>query len=104
MIRLSVLYPATVGTTFNWNYYQNQHFALVRKLLPPHGLIKAEADRGVAGFPIGTSAPYHAIGHMFYANMDDLQRAMDACAAELIADIPKFTDSQPVLQISEVMD
>jgi len=103
MIRLSVLYPATLGTTFNWDYYQNQHLVLVRKLLPPLGMIKAEVDRGLGGFPPGSSAPYHAIAHLFFAKMDDLQRTMDATAAELMADIPNYTNSQPVLQISEVV-
>ena len=104
MIRLSVLYPATAGTTFNWDYYQNQHLGLVRKLLPAHGMVRAEVDRGVGGFPPGTPAPYHAIAHLFFANMEDLQRALDASAAALMADIPNYTNSQPVLQVSEMVE
>jgi len=103
MIRLSVLYPATAGTSFNWDYYHTHHLALVKKLLPAFGLVRVEFDRGVGGFPPGTPAPFHAIAHLVFNNIEDMQRAMEANAAELKADIPKYTDVQSVLQISEIV-
>jgi hypothetical protein len=57
MIRLSVMYPATPGSRFNWDYYLGPHLELSRKLLTPRGLVRTEIDRGIGGLPPGAPAP-----------------------------------------------
>src|SRR5262245_19672232 len=51
MIRLSVMYPATPGSHFDWNYYLGPHLKLSRQLLGPRGLVRTEIDRGIGGLP-----------------------------------------------------
>jgi len=75
MIRLSVMYPATPGSKFDWNYYLGKHLELSRRLLTPRGLMRTEIDRGIGSFPPGAPPPYHAVGHLFFRTMDDLQTA-----------------------------
>jgi uncharacterized protein (TIGR02118 family) len=104
MIRLSVMYPATPGSRFNWDYYLGPHLELSRKLLGSRGLVRTEIDRGLAGLPPGAPAPYHAIGHLFFNTLGDLQTALAATAAEFIADERNYTDAPSVVQISEVVE
>jgi uncharacterized protein (TIGR02118 family) len=103
MIRLSVMYPATQGSRFNWDYYLGTHLELSRKLLTPRGLVRTEIDRGIGGLPPGTPAPYHAVGHLFFRTLADLQSALTATAADFIADERNYTDVPSVVQISEVV-
>ncbi len=103
MIRLSVMYPQTEGTTFDWNYYTNTHFGLVRQYLGGKGLIRTEVDKGLAGFPPGSPAPYHAIGHLFFKSVVDLANALST-SPELIADQKNYFSGESVIQISEVVE
>ena len=90
MIRLSVMYPATPGSKFDWDYYLGKHLELSRWLLTPRGLVKTEIDR--------------AVGHLFFRTMEDLVSALGATAAEFIADEPNYTNVPSVVQISEVVE
>jgi uncharacterized protein (TIGR02118 family) len=103
MVRLSVMYPATPGSRFDWDYYLGPHRELSRRLLGARGLVRTEIDRGVAGIP-PAPAPYHAVGHLFFHTMAELQSALMATAAEFIADQANYTDVPSVVQISEVVE
>ncbi len=103
MIRMSVLYPATAGSRFDWDYYLNTHMELTRRLLTPLGMVRAEVDRGIGGFPPGTPAPFHAIAYLMFPTLADLQAAMGSAGMEIMADVPNYTDTQVVAQISEAV-
>src|SRR5215471_13310177 len=98
MIRLSVIYPATPGSRFGWDYYLGPHRELSRRLLVPRGLVRTEIDRGIAGIP-PAGPPYHAIGHLFFETMADLQSALEATVAEFVADERNYTNAPSVVQI-----
>jgi len=104
MIRLSVMYPTGSGSTFDWNYYLAPHLALAKKLLSPFGLIRIEVDRGLSGFPPGSTPPFHAVGHLFFPSMDALQQAMAETAPALIADQQKYFSGESMVQFNEVID
>jgi uncharacterized protein (TIGR02118 family) len=103
MVRLSVLYPATPGSRFDWDYYLGPHVDLVNRIVGPMGLVKVEIDRGIGGFPPGAPAPFHAVGHLFFNTLDDFQAALGATAPQLIADQAKYTDVQAVVMVSQVV-
>jgi uncharacterized protein (TIGR02118 family) len=103
MVRLSVLYPVTPESTFDWNYYLGTHLALARKLLGACGLVRIEVDRGVGAFPPGTPSHYHAIGHLYFETMLHLDTALAATAQALIADQRKYYSGESVVQVSEVV-
>jgi uncharacterized protein (TIGR02118 family) len=98
------MYPATPGSRFDWDYYLGPHLELSRRLLGSRGLVRTEIDRGVAGLPPGTAAPYHAVGHLFFRTMAEVECALSATAAEFIADERNYTDVPGVVQISEVVE
>lgn len=103
MVRLSVLYPAIPGSTFDWKYYLGPHLALARRLLGTLGLVRIEVDRGIGAFPPGTPSHYHAIGHLYFTTMQELDNALAATATELIADQRKYYSGESVVQVSEVV-
>lgn len=104
MIRVSVMYPNTPGSRFDWDYYLGKHLDLSSRLLSSRGLVRTEIDRGVAGLPPGTPAPYHAVGHLFFPTLEDMESALAATAAEFIADERNYTSVRSVVQISEVVE
>ena len=97
------MYPATPGSRFDWDYYLGPHRDLSTRLLGSRGLVRTEIDRGIAGIP-PAGPPYHAIGHLFFRNMEDLKTALTATAAEFVADERNYTDTPGVVQISEVVE
>jgi uncharacterized protein (TIGR02118 family) len=103
MVRLSVMYPAVPESTFDWNYYLGPHLVLARQLLGPRGLVRIEVDRGIGAFPPGTPSHYHAIGHLYFESMLDLDTALAVTALDLIADQRKYYSGESVVQVSEVV-
>ncbi len=104
MIRLSVMYPATPGSQFNWDYYLGTHLEMSRRLLTPHGPVRLEIDRGLGSFPPGTPPPYHAVGHLFFHTLADMQNTLADTAADFIADERNYTTVPSVVQINEVVE
>ena len=102
MVRMSVYYPSEPGVTFDHAYYTSTHRQLVEDKLGPLGLKRVEIERGVCGLG-GGPAPHVAVGHLIFDSMESLQKAMDARGPEVIADIPRYTNIQPVVQISEIV-
>jgi uncharacterized protein (TIGR02118 family) len=95
MIRVLVLYPKGEGTTFDWDYYVNTHMPLVRKSLEG-ALVRDEVDKPVP------DAAHHGAVHMFFESVDSFGAAMGASGAEVMADVPNYTNVAPALYISEV--
>jgi uncharacterized protein (TIGR02118 family) len=103
MIRVSVLYATGDGKTFDHDYYVNKHMTLVRERLGGLGLRRLEVDRGIAGGAPGAPAPYTCAGHLYFDSVEAFRAAMKPHGKELFADVPNFTDIQPLLQISEII-
>jgi len=97
------MYPATPGSRFDWDYYLGPHLELASRLLNSCGLVRTEIDRGVGGLPPGAPPPYHAVGHLFFRTMAELEAALAATAADFIEDQRRYTDVASVVQISEVV-
>ena len=94
MIRLSVLYPATEGATFDHDYYRDQHVPLAVRTWGPE---RTEIDKGVDG-------PYVAAVHFVFASQDALGAAMGSeGTGEILADVANYTSIAPVLQTSEIV-
>ena len=45
---------------------------------------------------------YAAMGHLYFNSIAEFQSAFGPHAQAIMADIPNYTNSQPVIQISEV--
>lgn len=101
MIKVSVLYPNGEGSRFDIDYYCSNHMPMVREKLG--SACKGVAvEQGVCGVVPGASAPFAALGHLLFNSLDEFQVAFGPHAATFMADIPNFTNIQPVVQISSV--
>jgi uncharacterized protein (TIGR02118 family) len=101
MVKFSVFYPAGPGKRFDMGYYTATHMPMAGGLLGPMGVVKVELDRPVSG-PAGQPAPFAAAIHIYFDTIEALTLALDTHNAALAADVPNFTDIQPIFQISEV--
>ncbi len=102
MHRLTVLYPAKDGETFNYDYYFNNHHKLVVSRLKPEGMVSCEFDKGISD-PAGDKAPYLAIADLKFNSADELQKAIAKHGAEILGDIPNYTKIEPIMQVNEVL-
>jgi uncharacterized protein (TIGR02118 family) len=100
MIKISVLYPNGEGNVFDMKYYLAKHIPLVRRLSGA-ALKKVEVEEGVAGLAAGTPPAYLAMGHLLFESIAAFQSA-GPHAAEIMGDIPNYTNTQPTIQISDV--
>jgi uncharacterized protein (TIGR02118 family) len=102
MHRLTVLYPAKDGETFDYNYYFGTHHKLAVSRLKPEGLVSCEFDKGVSD-PAGGKAPYLAISYLKFNSAEELQEALAKHGAEVVGDIANFTKIEPIMQVNELM-
>ena len=101
MIKVTVLYPNGEGNIFDMKYYLANHIPLVRRLSGA-ALKKVEVEEGIAGLAAGTPPAYLAMGHLFFESIAAFQSAFELHAAEIMGDIPNYTNTQPTIQISDV--
>ena len=73
MIKVSVLYPNSASATFDMAYYTSKH-----------------------------KPTYIAVGHLTFDSVEAFQKSFGPNAAEILADIPNYTNTKPVIQISDV--
>jgi uncharacterized protein (TIGR02118 family) len=104
MIRVTALWPKTNDSHFDMEYYLSKHVPMTRAKFQSSGIsVGAEVDEGLGTLTPGESAPYAAIGYLLFENMEDLQKGLAAHGAEILADIPNFTNVQPQIQIGSVV-
>lgn len=101
MFCLTVMYPNTAGSAFNWEYYLTAHLELAHGILVPFGLLQIQIDRGASGFPPDSAPPFYAIARLSFPSLDALEKAMAATAEALIADQKKYYSGESVVQIGE---
>lgn len=102
MIKVSVMYPNTPGARFDHEYYRDTHMPLVKARMGDHCRSYA-VDKGLAGSAPGAPATYIAMCHIFCDSVEAFQAGFTPHLREIMADVPRYTDLTPVLQISEVV-
>ena len=102
MIKVSVLYPDQPDANFDMDYYTQKHVPLVLDRcgtdVKPGGI-----ERALPGGAFGMNAPYRAAGHLIFESREGMERSLGTHMPEFLADVPNFTNIQPVVQISEVV-
>ena len=101
MIKVSVLYPNGSGAKFNMDYYMKSHMPMVQKKLGD-ALKGMSIEEGLGGIPPGSPAPYLASGSLLFESVEAFGAVFTAHAESIMADIPNYTNTQPVIQISMV--
>jgi uncharacterized protein (TIGR02118 family) len=99
MIIVSVVYPKHGESHFDHEYYVKKHLPLVWARWGGMGLSKLEALRGEASMDGGVPA-FELIALLSFDSMESVQAALAAAGAEILGDIPNFTNIQPVIQVN----
>lgn len=98
MIEILVMYPNRKGMRFDETYYLKEHADLVKRLLRPYGLNYIRVARGSDAM-----SPYHVVAYLGIDSLDSFKAAIDAIGSTLFEDIPRFTDVEPLIQVSQVL-
>lgn len=101
MFKVAILYPNGAGKTFDLDYYEKTHMPLVAGLLGKN-LKFYEIDKGVAGRTPNDEVPFVAIGYFYCYDVAEYNKAIAQNRNAIINDIKKYTNIQPVIQISEI--
>ncbi|GAB2539857.1 EthD family reductase [Spirosoma aerophilum] len=102
MVRQTVLYPKTQDSQFDLTYYLEKHIPLVKERLTPFGLIGVDMNEAVV---VGDALPpYAMITGLTFNSIEELNEGMGTQGPELMADIPNFTDVQPLAQVCRVLE
>lgn len=101
MVKVSVFYPNKPGARFDMDYYLTKHIPMVVSTLGA-ALKGASVDQGLSTKPPFASAAYLAMGHLLFESEAAFRQAFDPHGREIMADVPNFTDIEPILQLSEV--
>ncbi|EIL99272.1 ethyl tert-butyl ether degradation protein EthD [Rhodanobacter thiooxydans] len=102
MIKVSVMYPDAPEARFDHAYYRDTHMPLVKQRMS-ESCRYYSIDKGLAGGAPGAAPAYIGMSHIFCDSVEAFQNGFGPHAAELMADLPNFTDITPVIQTSEVM-
>lgn len=102
MIKVSVFYPDSESSRFDFDYYCNNHMPMVKEKLGAacHGIA---VERGLSGEAVGSRPLYTAVAHLYFDSVETFQDAFSPSADAIMSDIPNYTDISPILQISEVL-
>lgn len=100
MVKVSVLYLNGDDIKFDMRYYIDFHMPLLQRLMGS-ALKKVSVEHGISGEP-GSPAPYIATGHLLFDSFQTYQASFAPHAQEIMEDIPKYTNSRPVIQIGEI--
>ena len=104
MTRISIMYPNTPGSRFDFSYYLDTHMPLSIALLGGcRGYKGVSVERGMGGPVPGSQAAYTAMCHYLFDSVEDFLEAFMPNADKLQGDIPNYTDVEPVIQFNEVL-
>lgn len=102
MIKVSVVYPNAEGARFDHAYYRDRHLPMVKDRLG-EACLYYTIEKGLAGAAPGAPASFLASCQLAFPSVETFQTAFAPHAAEIMADIPNYTDIAPVIQINEVV-
>ena len=102
MVKVAILYPNEEGKTFDMEYYATKHMPMVAGLFGD-ALKSMQIDKGISGRTPDEPIPFLAAGYFYFDTLADYQNAFGPNAEKILSDIPNYTNIQPTVLISEVI-
>ena len=103
MIRVTILYPNDEGSSFDHDYYMNNHVPMAKGLLEPLGMVGMNVYKGISDTDPNAPPRFHVIAGMVFNTVEDVHNAFISAAREIIGDTKNYTDVRPAFQISEIV-
>jgi len=88
-------------TKFDMTYYLNHHIPMIRRLLGS-ALKGVSVEQGISVEEPGSPAPYVTTAHLVFDSVQMFQTSFGLHAQAIMESIPKYTNSEPIVQIGEV--
>jgi uncharacterized protein (TIGR02118 family) len=95
-----VMYPTGPDAHFDAAYYRDRHMPMVKNLMGDY-CQSYTIDTALASS--AADAPFIAMGHLYCESMDAFNAGFGPHAAEIMGDIPNYSNQKPVLQFSDVV-
>ncbi|WAC11490.1 EthD family reductase [Dyadobacter pollutisoli] len=102
LTKVSVMYPFAEGKTFNMEYYETKHMPMVAAFLGSN-LVKYTIEKGVASGIPNQPLPFMAIGTFYIKSLSEYQAAIGPNRDAIRADFANYTNTTPVILVSEVV-
>ncbi|AUC82763.1 EthD family reductase [Lacinutrix sp. Bg11-31] len=102
MIKASVMYPSGKDVKFDVDYYKNKHLPMVTNAIG-EALKGLELDLGLGSRVPGEPAPYVAIAHLKFDDLDTFKASFAPHVALFAEDLKNYTNVKGELQISELI-
>jgi uncharacterized protein (TIGR02118 family) len=99
--KVEILYAGGEGKTFDMDYYEKKHMPMVAGFIGKN-LKFYEIDKGIAGRTPNDKIPFTAIGYFYVTDVAEYNKAIAQNRDTIINDIKKYTNIQPVIQVSEI--
>jgi uncharacterized protein (TIGR02118 family) len=93
----TVLYPKKEGARFDFDYYLHKHIPMAAKLFGP-GIQVVKGVASAAGAPA-----FLCVCRIPAKSVEEFLAVMSGPGAALMADIPNYTNIEPVVQFDEVL-
>ncbi|PLW82371.1 EthD family reductase [Kineobactrum sediminis] len=101
MYCMTVEYPKTDNSTFDYDYFRDHHVPLCVHLFADHGYVGA-VMRSHGGKKPGAGDLNWVAIDLLFESKDKLQEALAGGGAEVSADVPNYTNVKPHMSFSEV--
>ncbi|MFB6456699.1 EthD family reductase [Chitinophaga sp. Hz27] len=102
LIKISVMYPYAEGKTFNMEYYETRHMPMVANILGSN-LVRFTIEKGLPEGNPDQPLAFIAIGTYYVKNLSEYQAAITPNRDAIRADFVNYTDSMPIIFVSEVV-
>jgi uncharacterized protein (TIGR02118 family) len=101
MYCMTVEYPKTEGSKFDYDYYRDVHMPLCTRLFAGHGFRGSVMRTGGGKGPGSGDLNWISLDLVF-DSPEQLQAALAAGGAEITADVPRYTDVRPRMSFAEI--
>lgn len=95
MIRVTLLYPKTDDSTFDMDYYTSSH-------MPMFAAAFGDSCTGWGADQI-VSGPYECVAWVTVESMEAFRATMTEHGGPVKADVPNYTNVEPVMAIGNVV-
>lgn len=103
MIKVSIVYPHTLGARFDFDYYVSKHMPRSIELLSLHpGFRRVTVERGLSGAERDSPPAYVVACFYTFDSMESFLAAFVPHAEELQSDMKHYTDIVPQIQFNEI--
>ncbi|MCU1300356.1 MAG: hypothetical protein JWQ87_640 [Candidatus Sulfotelmatobacter sp.] len=95
---VTVVYPNKANSKFDFDYYMKKHIPLVEGLVGK----SIEVRRGMSSVT-GSPAAFVCVAAIPIDSMAAFQAVLAQHGTEILADIPNYTNIEPLIQFDEVL-